>query len=203
MRLRTGALLLGASLLYTLISSTTASAYSVRQLVSAADERTRHPVVYDGSYQKIGFPWGDVSNNIGVCSDVIIRAYRKLGIDLQHLVNHDMSLNFYAYPSYSQWRLTQPDPNIDHRRVLNLQVFFSRAGQNLAITDRAQDYKPGDLVTWDIRPGMPHIGIVSDKVSADGVTPLIIHNIGNGPEYENTLFSMRITGHFRYLPRNS
>ena len=203
MRLRTGALFLGTSLLYGLITSTSANASSVQQLVSAADERTRHPVVYDGAYTKIGFPWGDVSDNIGVCSDVIIRAYRKLGVDLQHLVNHDMSLNFYAYPSYSQWRLTKPDPNIDHRRVLNLQVFFSRAGQNLAITHRAQDYKPGDLVTWNIRPGMPHIGIVSDKVSADGITPLIIHNIGNGPEYENSLFSMSITGHFRYLPRTN
>ena len=203
MQLRTGALLLGTSLLYSLITSTSANAYSVQQLVSAADERTYHPVVYDGAYKKIGFPWGDVSDNIGVCSDVIIRAYRKLGVDLQHLVNHDMSLNFYAYPSYSQWRLTKPDPNIDHRRVLNLQVFFSRAGQNLAITHRAQDYKPGDLVTWNIRPGMPHIGIVSDKLSSDGITPLIIHNIGNGPEYENSLFSMSITGHFRYLPRTN
>lgn len=187
-----------------LLSSTTLSAnpFMAQQLVNAADERTHHPVVYDGSYQKIGFPWGDVSNNIGVCSDVIIRAYRKLGIDLQHLVNHDMSLNFSAYPSYSQWRLTQPDPNIDHRRVLNLQVFFARAGQSLPITYQPQDYKPGELVTWNIRSGMPHIGIVSNRYASDGVTPLIIHNIGKGPVYENVLFKMNITGHFKYQPQN-
>ena len=188
-----------------LFSSNTslASPFYAEQLVSAADERTYHPVVYDGSYKKIGFPWGDVSNDTGVCSDVVIRAYRKLGIDLQHLVNHDMSLNFFAYPSYSNWRLTKPDPNIDHRRVLNLQVFFSRAGENLPITHQAEDYQPGDLVTWNIRPGMPHIGIVSNRYSADGRTPLIIHNIGKGPVYEDVLFGMEITGHFRYFPESS
>lgn len=185
-----------------LLASATASAnpHIAQQLVSAADERTYHPVVYDGSYQRIGFPWGDVSNNVGVCSDVVVRAYRKLGIDLQHLVNHDMSLNFSAYPSFSQWRLTKPDPNIDHRRVLNLQVFFARAGQNLPISYRPQDYNPGDMVTWNIRAGMPHIGIVSNRLAKDGVTPLIIHNIGKGPVYENVLFGMNITGHFRYHP---
>lgn len=181
-------------------TTATANPFMAQQLVSAADERTRHSVVYDGSYKEIAFPWGDVSDNIGVCSDVIIRAYRHLGIDLQHLVNHDMSLNFSAYPSYSQWRLTQPDPNIDHRRVLNLQVFFARAGQNLPITYQPQDYKPGDIVTWNIRSGFPHIGIVSNRYAADGVTPLIIHNIGKGPVYENVLFEMNITGHFKYQP---
>ena len=182
-------------------SPVSASPFMAQQLVSAADERTRHSVVYDGSYQRIGFPWGDVSNNIGVCSDVVIRAYRRLGIDLQHLVNHDMSLNFSAYPSFSQWRLTKPDPNIDHRRVLNLQVFFARAGQNLPISYYPQDYKPGDIVTWNIRRGiMPHIGIVSNQYASDGITPLIIHNIGKGPVYENVLFDMDITGHFRYQP---
>lgn len=190
-------------LLLTLIfsnTSTSANPYAAQQLVNAADERTYHPVVYDGSYQEIGFPWGDVSDSIGVCSDVVIRAYRKLGIDLQHLVNHDMSRNFFAYPSFSQWRLTRPDPNIDHRRVLNLQVFFARAGQSLPISYQPQDYKPGDMVTWNIRAGMPHIGIVSNSLSSDGITPLIIHNIGKGPVYENVLFDMNITGHFRYHP---
>lgn len=203
MRLRTGALFLGASLLSGLITPASANPFFAQTLVAAADERTRKPVIYDGSYREIGFPWGDVPDHTGVCTDVVIRAYRKLGIDLQHLVNHDMSLNFFAYPSFSNWRLTQPDPNIDHRRVLNLQVFFARAGQNLPISYHPQDYQPGDIVTWNIRPGMPHIGIVSDRVAPDGVTPLIIHNIGNGTEYENVLFSMDITGHFRYFPRTN
>ena len=184
-------------------TSSFANRFMAQQLVSAANERTYHPVVYDGSYRRIGFPWGDVSNNVGVCSDVVIRSYRKLGIDLQQLVNHDMSLNFFAYPSFSQWRLTKPDPNIDHRRVLNLQVFFSRVGQNLPITRRPRDYAAGDLVTWNIRPGLPHIGIVSNRYASDGITPLIIHNIGKGPVYEDVLFRMDITGHFRYHPKNS
>ena len=199
--------ILGAlPLLLGLLISSTSNAnnpYMAQQLVSAADERTHYPVVYDGSYREIGFPWGDVANNIGVCSDVVVRAYRKLGIDLQHLVNHDMTRNFMAYPSYRQWRLTKPDPNIDHRRVLNLQVFFARAGENLPITNNPEDYHPGDLVTWDIRPGMPHIGIVSNRLARDGRTPLIIHNIGKGPVYEDVLFGMRITGHFRYQPHQN
>jgi len=199
MRFRSGALLLGISLCF-LNSAPQANPFYAQKLVHAADERTQRAVVYDGSYRTIGFPWGDVSDDIGVCSDVVIRAYRKLGIDLQHLVNHDMSLNFYAYPSYRQWKLTRPDPNIDHRRVLNLQVFFARAGQNLPISRRPQDYRPGDLVTWNIRPGMPHIGIISDKLANNGLTPLVIHNIGNGPEYSDILFRMEITGHFRYFP---
>ncbi|RVU83911.1 DUF1287 domain-containing protein [Leucothrix sargassi] len=193
------AILLAAGLLAT-SQAAVANNYFGHLLANAADERTKHRVTYNGQYQPIGFPWGDVPNNIGVCSDVVIRAYRKLGIDLQHLVNHDISLNFHAYPSYSQWRLSKPDPNIDHRRVLNLQVFFARAGQSLPISYEPSAYRPGDLVTWNIRPGLPHIGIVSDKVAADGVTPLIIHNIDKGPEYSDTIFNMEITGHFRYQP---
>lgn len=193
------AILLAAGLLAS-SQSAFANNHFGQLLANAADERTRHHVTYNGRYEPIGFPWGDVPDNIGVCSDVIIRAYRKLGIDLQHLVNHDMSINFHAYPSFSQWRLRKPDSNIDHRRVLNLQVFFARAGQSLPLSYNPRNYRPGDLVTWNIRPGLPHIGIVSDKLAADGITPLIIHNISNGPEYSNVLFDMDITGHFRYQP---
>lgn len=177
-----------------------ANPYMAQLLTKAAGERTQHSVTYDGRYQKIGFPWGDVSDDVGVCTDVVVRAYRHLGIDLQQLVHHDMSLNFFAYPSFSNWRLIKPDPNIDHRRVPNLQVFFSRAGQSLPISLNPRSYSPGDIVTWDIRSNLPHIGIVSDKVAADGITPLIIHNIGEGPVYENILFKMKITGHFKYFP---
>lgn len=185
----------------TLISGpASANNYMAQLLTDAASERTRHSVTYDGRYQKIDFPWGDVSNNIGVCTDVVVRAYRRLGIDLQQLVNHDMSLNFYAYPSFSNWRLVKPDPNIDHRRVPNLQVFFARAGQSLPISYNPRSYSPGDIVTWDIRPNLPHIGIVSDKLAADGITPLIVHNIGKGPVHEDILFKMKITGHFKYFP---
>lgn len=170
-------------------------------LVQSALERLKHKVTYDGSYRKIAFPWGDVPNNIGVCTDVVIRAYRKLGIDLQQRVHADISNNFHLYPNLSKWDLSRADTNIDHRRVLNLRVFFQRQGMSLPITNIANNYRPGDIVTWDIRPGMPHIGIVTDQVSKDRQRPLIVHNIGKGPKLEDVLFTMKITGHYRYQPR--
>ncbi len=169
-------------------------------LVNAALDRLNHKVVYDGSYRKIAFPGGDVPNNIGVCTDVVIRAYRKLGIDLQELVHKDMLFNFSEYPNLPKWNLNAPDSNIDHRRVVNLRVFFDRQGATLPISTDSNDYLPGDLVTWNIRPGMPHIGIVSHKVSQDKTRPLIVHNIGKGPQLEDILFKMQITGHYRYQP---
>ena len=169
-------------------------------LVNAALERLKHKVTYDGSYRRIAFPGGDVPNNIGVCTDVVIRAYRKLGIDLQELVHRDMLFNFSAYPNLPKWNLVRPDTNIDHRRVLNLQVFFARNGAKLPISTDSNDYLPGDIVTWNIKPGMPHIGIVSHKVSKDKTRPLIVHNIGKGPKLEDILFEMHITGHYRYQP---
>ena len=169
-------------------------------LVNAALERLNHKVTYDGSYRAIGFPWGDVPNHIGVCTDVVVRSYRKLGIDLQQLVHYDMKQSFSQYPNLAKWNLIQPDTNIDHRRVLNLQVFFERQGASLPISNIANDYLPGDLVTWDIRPNMPHIGIVTHQVSRDKKRPLIVHNIGKGPKLEDILFTMKITGHYRYQP---
>ena len=175
------------------------SAFSI-SLVDAALERLQHNVKYDGSYRKIAFPGGDVPNNIGVCTDVVIRAYRKLGIDLQEQVHLDMLSSFSQYPNLSKWDLNRPDTNIDHRRVLNLRVFFERNGAALPISTDSNDYLPGDMVTWDIKPGMPHIGIVTDNISKDKTRPLIVHNIGKGPKLEDILFTMKITGHFRYQP---
>lgn len=169
-------------------------------LVDAALERLNHKVTYDGSYRKISFPGGDVPNDIGVCTDVVIRAYRKLGIDLQEQVHRDMLIGFSQYPNLSKWNLIRPDTNIDHRRVLNLRVFFTRQGAALPISTDSNDYLPGDIVTWDIMPNMPHIGIVSHIVSKDKTRPLIVHNIGKGPKLEDILFTMRITGHYRYQP---
>jgi len=169
-------------------------------LVDAALERLNHKVTYDGSYRKIAYPGGDVPNHIGVCTDVIVRSYRKLGIDLQQRVHQDMQSSFHQYPNLDIWNLAGPDTNIDHRRVLNLKVFFQRHGAALPISSDSNDYLPGDMVTWDIRPGMPHIGIVTHKVSEDRTRPLIVHNIGKGPKLEDILFKMRITGHYRYQP---
>jgi uncharacterized protein len=152
--------------------------------------------VYDGSYRPIAFPGGDVPIERGVCTDVIVRAYRHADLDLQLLVNEDMRSSFASYPRL--WGLSRPDPNIDHRRVPNLARFFTRHGQRLPVSQRAEDYRPGDMVTWRLPTGVPHIGLVADRrVEA---RPLIIHNIGAGARVEDVLFSYEITGHYRYDP---
>jgi uncharacterized protein len=151
-------------------------------------------VTYDPAYERIAFPGGDVPLERGVCTDVIVRAYRGIGVDLQALVNRDMRKAFRAYPK--AWGLSRPDPNIDHRRVQNLEVFFKRHGKELPVSKEPGDYKPGDIVTWRLPDGRPHIGLVSDRRS--GGVPLIVHNIGAGAEVENTLFEFKIAGHYRY-----
>ena len=165
-------------------------------LTAAALERTQHAIQYDGSYHVIPYPMGDVPNNIGVCTDVIIRSYRAVGIDLQERVHKDMHRDFSAYPH--NWGLRKPDSNIDHRRVPNLQTFFTRHGNTLATSQEALDYKPGDLVTWMLPGNLPHIGIVTDKFVQGTHRPLIVHNIGHGPRLEDVLFQFEITGHYRY-----
>lgn len=167
------------------------------RLISDARAQIGVTTGYDPSYQKLAFPGGDVAQSTGVCTDVIVRAYRKQNVDLQALVHEDMRRNFAAYPAI--WGLAKPDSNIDHRRVPNLQVFFARHGEALAVSDKARDYRAGDLVTWLLPGNRPHIGIVSSRRSAGG-TPLIIHNIGQGTREEDILFAFPITGHYRYLP---
>jgi len=168
----------------------------VSELVAAAIERTGHQVIYDGSYRSIEYPDGDVPDNVGVCTDVIIRSYRETGIDLQQEVHEDMQANFSKYPD--NWGLTGPDPNIDHRRVPNLQVFFKRNGKELPVTNDPKYYKPGDIVTWTIPGNLPHIGIVTDKKVVGADRPLIVHNIGRGPKIEDVLFLYPITAHYKY-----
>jgi uncharacterized protein YijF (DUF1287 family) len=167
-----------------------------KKLIAAAIERTTHVVRYDGSYRKITYPGGDVPDNTGVCTDVIVRSYRALGIDLQKEVHEDMRRHFSLYPK--KWGLKKPDTNIDHRRVPNLQIFFTRHGQKLPVSDDAEAYRPGNLVTWMLPGNLPHIGIVTDRRSKDGLRPLIVHNIGVGPVLEDMLFVYEITGHYRY-----
>lgn len=152
-------------------------------------------VSYDPTYHQLDFPRGDVPLETGVCTDVVIRAYRLQNIDLQQLVNHDMKSAWSAYPK--SWGLKSTDKNIDHRRVPNLETFFTRHGQSLSMTDK-NSFLAGDIVSWRLPNGnLPHIGIVSDKIATDG-TPLIIHNIGRGTQEENILFAYPITKHFRY-----
>ena len=171
-----------------------------QKLVLAAIERTTHSVRYDGSYYAIAYPGGDVPSDIGVCTDVVIRAYRGIGIDLQQLVHEDMSENFDFYPSRQIWGLKKPDTNIDQRRVPNLQVFFQRKGTALSISEDKESYQAGDIVTWMLPGNLPHIGIVTDKISNSTGNPMIVHNIGAGPKLEDMLFDYEITGHYRYAP---
>ena len=171
----------------------------MEKLSAAAVERTHHVVHYDSKYVRIPYPGGDVPADTGVCSDEVIRAYRALGVDLQKEVHEDISANFSAYPNQRRWLLAHPDSNIDHRRVPNLMVFFSRKGTSLSISTRAEDYEPGELVTWDLGGGVPHIGIVVDRKSLQSGTHMVVHNIGAGPKMEDVLFSWKITGHYQYF----
>ena len=167
-------------------------------LEEAALERLKYRIDYDPKYVRIAYPGGDVPANTGVCTDVVIRSYRKLGIDLQELVHEDMRTNFDKYPSKRVWGLNKPDSNIDHRRVLNLRIFFKRNGMELPVSSDGRDYEPGEIITWMIPGNLPHVGIVTSKKSADGKRPLIVHNIGEGPELEDILFDYKITGRFKY-----
>lgn len=166
------------------------------RLSIAAISLTKDRVVYDPSYFAIAYPNGDVPKNKGVCTDVVIRAYRKLGVDLQKEVHEDMRQHFKLYPKI--WRLSSTDRNIDHRRVPNLQVFFTRFGKKLKVSNNAADYQTGDLVTWMIAGRLPHIGIVSHLKTPDGKRNLIVHNVGNGQVLQDCLFAYPITGHFQY-----
>jgi uncharacterized protein len=162
----------------------------LKTVAEAALAQTQQSVQYDPAYVKLAYPGGDVAPNKGVCTDVVIRAYRKAKIDLQVDVHEDMAKNFSSYPKL--WGRRDPDKNIDHRRVPNLMVYFERNGASLPISTNAADYAPGDLVAWDLGNGVTHIGVVVDGGR-------IVHNIGRGPELEDVLLSWKIIGHFRYL----
>lgn len=167
-------------------------------LVIAARRQIGITVSYDPAYVRLTYPGGDVPESGGVCTDVVIRALRTQGIDLQQRVHEDMRAHFASYPR--KWGLPRPDRNIDHRRVPNLQTWFARQGWSLPIGDRARDYRAGDLVTWMLPGNLPHIGIVSDRKTTPRGVPLIIHNIGHGAREDDILFDYDITGHYRPKP---
>lgn len=166
------------------------------QLADSAFTLTKDYVVYDPSYFSLKYPNGDVPEGKGVCTDVVIRAYRKLGIDLQKEVHEDMKANFSIYPK--NWGLKRTDKNIDHRRVPNLMTFFKRKGTVKKISNNTNDYLPGDIVCWNLGGAVTHIGLVINKKSRDGKRYLIVHNIGAGQVVEDCLFSFKIIGHYRY-----
>jgi uncharacterized protein len=197
--MKTKKLFLTTILLMTILQSYAQQDFTTR-FCQAAMALTKQQVSYDPSYFKIAYPGGDVPADKGVCTDVVIRTYRALGVDLQKLVHEDMKNNFSRYPR--NWGLKKTDRNIDHRRVPNLMTFFSRHGKSLSISQDPSTYKAGDIVTWNLGNNVPHIGIVIDKKSTDNRRPLIVHNIGLGQEISDCLLNYQITGHYRYEINN-
>jgi len=171
---------------------------SIKKLLESAVEQTTLTKNYDPAYTVLAYPNGDVPMEKGVCTDVVIRAFRRAGVDLQKEVHEDMRGNFAAYPK--KWKLSKPDPNIDHRRVPNLQTYFTRQRKSLPITDKAENFKPGDVVAWDLNgKGLTHIGIVSNFYNETTKRYSIIHNIGDGTQLEDKIFDWKIIGHYRYF----
>ncbi len=170
----------------------------IKKLLESAVKQTSLTKSYDPNYTVIAYPNGDVPAEKGVCTDVVVRAFRAAGVDLQKEIHEDMTANFTLYPK--KWNLKSPDANIDHRRVPNIQTFFTRRGKSLPVTKNAADYKPGDVVTWDLNgKGMTHVGLVSNFYNQNTGRYSIIHNIGAGALAEDILFDWQITGHFRYF----
>lgn len=170
---------------------------SIRAVVDAARGQVNVTTIYDPTYVRLSYPGGDVPLERGVCTDVVIRAFRAAGVDLQQAVHEDMRRSFRSYPK--RWGLSRPDPNIDHRRVPNLMVYFDRQGKSVAIGPDSSEYLAGDLVTWDLGGGVPHIGVVTADVDPASGRRLIVHNIGQGAKLEDVLFAWKITGHYRYF----
>lgn len=175
-----------------------AAGQAAQTLIAAARSRVGTGEVYDPAYRSMAYPGGDVPQGTGVCTDVVIRAYRTLGLDLQVLVHEDMKAHFSAYPKI--WGLRSTDRNIDHRRVPNLQTYFKRQGAALPVSQNSADYAAGDLVTWMLPGNLPHIGIVSDRKNPRNQQPLILHNIGAGSVENDILLAYPITGHYRFFP---
>jgi uncharacterized protein YijF (DUF1287 family) len=173
------------------------SSPELKKLLEAAIAQVGVTTSYDPTYVGIDYPGGDVPIETGVCSDVLVRAFRKAGLDLQQVVHEDMKSVRIAYPN--KWGSAGTDPNIDHRRVLNLMTYFGRKGKAVPITSEAKDYLAGDIVAWDLGGGIDHIGLVTNLLSDRGGRRLIVHNIGAGTKVEDRLFDWKITGHYRYF----
>lgn len=185
------------SFLFLLLAGTLLAQDNPHRLIGASRTQIGVTTGYSGGYARIAYPNGDVPVSSGSCTDVLIRAFRKLGIDLQRDVHEDMAHDFAAYPR--RWHMHGTDTNIDHRRVLNLMTYLRRKGKEVPISVRAQDYLPGDIVAWDLGAGATHIGIISDRTTVLLSYPLVVHNIGAGVKEEDILFRFRIIGHYRYF----
>lgn len=174
-----------------------ADATPLDKVIASAIEQTTYTTSYDPSYVKLEYPNGDVPKETGVCADVVVRAFRSTGLDLQKELHEDMGRNFSKYPK--KWNARKPDKNIDHRRVPNLMTWFNRKGKELPITKNDRDYQPGDVVAWELGSGLVHIGMVS-KIKVEGLERFaVVHNIGAGARLEDVLFQWKIIGHYRYF----
>lgn len=167
---------------------------NIQKVIDKAKWQTTQQVKYDGRYYQIPYPNGDVPANIGVCTDVIIRAYRAIGKDLQKLVHEDMLINKAEYDKRKFYK-KKVDSNIDHRRTFNLRTYFTRQGASKPIDG---NYLPGDIVFWDIAAG--HVGIVVDVKVPGTNRYYVVHNICCGPQMEDFLFSAKIIDHYRWNP---
>lgn len=173
------------------------SSPQLKQFIDGAVEQSKVTTGYDPSYVKLDYPNGDVPSDTGVCSDVVVRAFRKAGIDLQKEVHEDMKLAWGEYPR--KWGASGTDTNIDHRRVLNLTTYFDRRNKSLPISNNRNDYLPGDVVAWELSDGVEHIGILTNLWSEPDKHCLVVHNIGAGARVEDVLFAWKIIGHYRYF----
>ena len=198
MNLRKAAFTVALAMLYAVPTyAQNDAATATEQVVTAALEQLDQTLYYDPSYQRLAYPGGDVPLDRGVCTDVVVRAFRKAGVDLQVLVHDDMKAAFSAYPQ--QWGLARPDPNIDHRRVPNMMTFFKRKSRALPLSDDPAAFQPGDVVAWRLPGGRLHVGVVSNVRARDARRYLMVHNIGAGAQLEDILFAFDIIGHYRYF----
>jgi uncharacterized protein YijF (DUF1287 family) len=173
------------------------SSPQLKQFIDGAVEQSKVTTGYDPSYVKLDYPNGDVPSDTGVCSDVVVRAFRKAGIDLQKEVHEDMKLAWAEYPK--RWGARGTDTNIDHRRVLNLATYFDRKNKSLPISNNRADYLPGDVVAWELTDGVEHIGVMTNRWSEPDKHCLVVHNIGGGARVEDVLLAWKIIGHYRYF----
>jgi uncharacterized protein len=163
------------------------------KIAQAALEQVGVTTIYAPGYVRLRYPGGDIPPEQGVCSDIIIRAFRHIGVDLQKEVHEDMVKHFGEYPKI--WKMKVPDPNIDHRRVPNLMKYFQRRGKSVRIYS---EFKPGDIVAWQLEFGLFHIGIVSADAVPKENRYYMIHNIGEGARKEDVLHKFKIIGHYRW-----
>ena len=182
------------------LPATAGTIANIDTLIASARSQVGKTIIYDGSYQRISYPGGDIPIDRGVCTDVIVRAYRSLGFDLQQLVHEDMRKHFNEYPSQRIWGHTRPDRNIDHRRVPKLSAYLMRHAISLSKNLEIDPARPGDILTWNLPGNLLHIGLVSDRKTPDGSRYLVIHNIGAGTQEEDIISQFELTGHYRYHP---